>query len=109
MDNLLYLASVHENNVSDDDGSILSDGNNTSTELALPPRVLVFTTLNLLGLLAVSRKASVDGTFKVTLHFLSVPKQNCRLNFDQAYLLIVLVSGGKIQAIEKMGLELYCY
>ena len=39
----------------------------------------------------------------------SVPKQNCRSNFDQAYLLIVLVFGGKIQAIEKMGLELYCY
>ena len=56
-DEMRMLEALHDNE---------SDTSNCSeTDVGLPSRVLVYTTLSLLGLLAVARKASVDGTFKV--------------------------------------------
>ena len=55
-------------------GDSLSSSVNSDTELGdipSPPRVLVFTTVELLGLLSRSRKASVDGTFKVSVTLFS--------------------------------------
>ena len=53
-----------DTSISSSISSILDASDSNDSTLALPPRVIVYTTVELLGLLAVCRRASVDGTFK---------------------------------------------
>lgn len=58
--------NVHSEEEDEDDEINVSSGpvDLSTINHPLPPRVLIFTTLSLLGLLAVVKKGSVDGTFK---------------------------------------------